>query len=88
MIEAINLLGVNLQAAGTGCLAAWMKDAGFTRIQEKTIQIPLGTWPTNNVLREVGLCWREVLLDGLYAVAVGPLIRPWDGRVSGLSCSC
>ncbi|KAH8886741.1 S-adenosyl-L-methionine-dependent methyltransferase [Thozetella sp. PMI_491] len=73
--QALNTLGIQLQAAGTGYLPNAMRNAGFLNVTERVIQLPIGTWPTDRTLKTVGLCWRNVLLDGIYPIAIGPLTR-------------
>ena len=52
-----------------------MSDVGLTNITEREFHVPIGTWPKNKVLKTVGLYWRTILLDGLQAIALGPLTR-------------
>ncbi|KAK0718886.1 S-adenosyl-L-methionine-dependent methyltransferase [Apiosordaria backusii] len=73
--EGLENLGVNFHAAAGGKLANMMRDAGFVNVTERVLQIPIGTWPKNKVLKTVGLYWRTILLDGIQAIALGPLTR-------------
>jgi hypothetical protein len=73
--EGLHNLGVNLGAAGDGSLPAMMREAGFVNVTERVLQIPIGTWAKNKVLKTVGLYWRTILLDGISAIALGPLTR-------------
>lgn len=68
-------LGVDFHAAGDRKLAGMMREAGFNKITERVLHVPIGTWPKNKVLKTVGLYWRTILLDGLQAIALGPLTR-------------
>lgn len=52
-----------------------MQEAGFTSVTERVFRVPIGIWPKNWVLKAVGLYWRTILLDGLQAIALGPLTR-------------
>ena len=52
-----------------------MREAGFVNVTERTLHIPIGTWPKNKVLKTVGLYWRTILMDGIQAIALGPLTR-------------
>lgn len=52
-----------------------MRDAGFVNVVERVFYTPIGPWPSNRQLREVGLYWRAVLVEGLEAIALGPLTR-------------
>lgn len=80
VIEGLNTLGVDLNTAAGGLLAGWMREAGFTNVTERVFHVPIGTWPKNKVLKTVGLYWRTILLDGIQAIALGPLTRGlhWD----------
>lgn len=56
-------------------LASMMRAAGFVNVTERVFFTPIGPWPRNRALREVGLYWRAVLMEGLEAIALGPMIR-------------
>ena len=56
-------------------IAQHMRDAGFINVTERVFYTPIGPWPKNRHLREVGLYWRAVLMEGLEAIALGPLTR-------------
>lgn len=73
--EGLTNLGINFHASGGGLLAGKMSVAGFNKITERVLHIPIGTWPKNKLLKTVGLYWRTILLDGLQAIAMGPLTR-------------
>lgn len=73
--EGLGNLGVNFYAVAGGNLADMMRESGFTNVTERVLQIPIGTWPKNKVLKTVGLYWRTILLDGIQAIALGPLTR-------------
>ncbi|KHN94258.1 Methyltransferase type 11 [Metarhizium album ARSEF 1941] len=73
--EGLAALGVNLDISSGGVLAGKMQEAGFTNVTERVFHVPIGTWPKNKVLKTVGLYWRTILLDGLQAIALGPLTR-------------
>ena len=68
-------LGINFHAAADGRLATMMRDVGFVNVTERVLQIPIGTWAKNKVLKTVGLYWRTILTDGIQAIALGPLTR-------------
>ena len=57
-----------------------LEGAGFVNIEKKTFKLPIGPWPKDKRLKEVGLFYREQLLQGLHGFALGLL-----GRVSGWS---
>ncbi|KAI8316420.1 Secondary metabolism regulator LAE1 [Colletotrichum sp. SAR11_59] len=48
-------------------LEQWMRDAGFVNIHHKMIKAPLGTWPKDPYLRELGHMNMIQALDGLEA---------------------
>ncbi|KAK4206745.1 S-adenosyl-L-methionine-dependent methyltransferase [Rhypophila decipiens] len=73
--QGLSNLGVDFHAVAGGRLANTMRDCGYVNVSERTLQIPIGTWPKNKVLKTVGLYWRTILLDGLQAIALGPLMR-------------
>ncbi|GAO15064.1 hypothetical protein UVI_02048740 [Ustilaginoidea virens] len=73
--EGLDALGVDLEISAGGNLPRKMEEAGFTNVTERVFHVPIGTWPKNKVLKTVGLYWRTILLDGLQAIALGPLTR-------------
>ncbi|CAG9940765.1 unnamed protein product [Clonostachys rosea f. rosea IK726] len=76
----LSALGVDFHAAAGSKLSNMMREAGFINVTERVLHVPLGTWPKNKVLKAVGLYWRTILVDGLQAIALGPLTRglKWD----------
>ncbi|KAF6829662.1 methyltransferase domain-containing protein [Colletotrichum musicola] len=48
-------------------LPQWMHDAGFINIHHKKIRVPLGTWPRDPHLKEIGHMNMIQALDGLEA---------------------
>jgi hypothetical protein len=68
-------LGINFAVAQGGHLAELLREAGYINVTERVFQVPLGTWPKNKALKNVGLYWRTILLDGIQAIALGPLTR-------------
>ncbi|QYT00705.1 hypothetical protein H0G86_007784 [Trichoderma simmonsii] len=73
--DGLAALGIDLDAVSDGRLADTMHQAGFNNVTERVLHVPIGTWPKNKVLKTVGLYWRTILLDGLQAIAMGPLTR-------------
>ncbi|KAK3694257.1 S-adenosyl-L-methionine-dependent methyltransferase, partial [Podospora appendiculata] len=73
--EGLGNLGIEFRAVSGGRLADKMRDCGYINVTERVLQIPIGTWPKNKVLKTVGLYWRTILLDGIQAIALGPLTR-------------
>ena len=73
IFEALAVLGVNFN--GTMVLADMMREAGFVNVETRIFHVPIGTWPSNKVLKMVGLYWRTILINGLQPIAMGPLTR-------------
>lgn len=73
--EALTSDGVDFKAASNGRLVSVMKEAGFVNVTEKVFHVPIGTWPKNKVLKQVGVFWRTILLNGLQAIAMRPLTK-------------
>jgi hypothetical protein len=67
------VLGVNFNA--TLLLADMMRAAGFVNVTTRIFHVPIGVWPKNKVLKNVGLYWRTILIDGLEPIALGPITR-------------
>ena len=73
--QGLSERGVDLHGLKDGRLADKMREAGFIRVRERVLQVPVGTWPRNKVLKTVGVYWRTILLDGIQAIALGPMTR-------------
>lgn len=71
--QGLSALGINFNM--TTDLGDKMRDAGFANVTERIFHVPIGMWPKNKVLKMVGLYWRTILMDGLQAIAMGPLTR-------------
>lgn len=53
-----------------------LQRAGFVGATgRRAFHVPIGPWPRNKVLRGVGVYWRTILVDGLQAIALRPLMR-------------
>ncbi|UNI20534.1 hypothetical protein JDV02_006612 [Purpureocillium takamizusanense] len=48
-------------------LATWARDAGFARVDEQRFQLPVGTWPRDPRLKEVGAFMAMNFYDGVEA---------------------
>ncbi|KAK4453394.1 S-adenosyl-L-methionine-dependent methyltransferase [Podospora aff. communis PSN243] len=68
-------LGVQLHAVANEGMKTMMQECGYINVQEKVLRIPIGPWPKNKVLKMVGVLWQTILLDGIQAIALGPLTR-------------
>ncbi|KAB5560045.1 S-adenosyl-L-methionine-dependent methyltransferase [Coniochaeta sp. 2T2.1] len=73
--QGLTSLGIDFQATSHGRLADMMRECGYVNVTHKVFHVPIGTWPKNKVLKAVGLYWRTILLDGIQAIALGPLTR-------------
>lgn len=73
--QGLGTLGIQFHAMADDRMKNMMEDCGYVNVTERVLQIPIGTWPKNRVLKTVGLYWRTILLDGLQAIALGPLTR-------------
>jgi len=51
-------------------LKNWFKDAGFVNIEERIVKIPVGPWPKNQNLKEIGYVNLEQVLMGLEAMVM------------------
>lgn len=73
--DGLSKLGVDFHLVKDGRLEDMVREAGFVNVTERVFHLPIGVWPKNRVLKTVGLYWRTILLDGLQAIALGPLTR-------------
>lgn len=46
-------------------LEDWVKDAGFKNVVHRRIRLPVGPWPRDPELKEIGLCNLAQVLDGM-----------------------
>ncbi|KAI0169782.1 S-adenosyl-L-methionine-dependent methyltransferase [Hypoxylon sp. FL1284] len=73
--EGLETLGVNFRFSDEGRIASMMRQCGYVNVAERVFHIPIGTWPKNKTLKSVGLHWKTILLDGIQAIALGPMTR-------------
>ena len=61
-------------------IADLMRRSGFVNVKESVFHVPVGGWAQNRMLKSVGVLWKTILLDGLQAIALRPLMRGlhWD----------
>lgn len=61
-------------------LEGWVREAGFVNVQHKLLPIPLGMWPRNKRLKEIGAFDLLGFLDGLEAMSLRMLmnVRRWE----------
>ncbi|KAM0540778.1 hypothetical protein ACHAPJ_013509 [Fusarium lateritium] len=51
-------------------LEEWVKDAGFTNVVHQKFRLPLGSWPKDEHLKDIGMCNIAQLLEGLEAFSL------------------
>ncbi|KAI1401491.1 S-adenosyl-L-methionine-dependent methyltransferase [Hypoxylon fuscum] len=73
--EGLENLGINLRFSDEGRIASMMRQCGYVNVTERIFHIPIGTWPRNKTLKNVGRYWKTILLDGIQAIALGPMTR-------------
>ncbi|ROV96691.1 hypothetical protein VSDG_05536 [Cytospora chrysosperma] len=73
--QGLENLGIDFHAAAGGKIGNMMRDAGFENIHERVFHVPIGTWAKHPNLKIVGEYWRQILLEGAQAIALGPLTR-------------
>lgn len=71
--EALNNLDIDFKRAPL--LHQVARDAGFVNVTERVFHLPIGTWAKNRTLKECGLMWKTVLLEGLSPIALAPFTR-------------
>ncbi|KAK0654889.1 S-adenosyl-L-methionine-dependent methyltransferase [Cercophora newfieldiana] len=57
------------QAGATLSSAAWMEQAGFVVVKTKTLRLPIGPWPREQRLKEVGAYHKKTWQDGIHRLA-------------------
>lgn len=60
-------------------LEGWIRDAGFINVKHKLLPIPVGTWPRDRRLKEVGAFDLVQFLEGLEAISLRVLtgVQGW-----------
>lgn len=71
--QGLGNLGVDFRR--TLSLSSMVRDSGYANVTERVFHVPIGTWPKNRTLKECGLYWKTVLMEGLSPIALGPLTR-------------
>jgi hypothetical protein len=71
--EAASSVGISLKIADE--FFNLLEAAGFANIEKETFKLPMGPWPKDKRLKEVGLFHREQFLQGLHGIALGLLGR-------------
>lgn len=53
----------------------WMEEAGFINVVEKRYKFPIGTWPADPKMKELGMWFRAYFEDGMEGYAMALLTR-------------
>ena len=67
--EGIAKLGLSLRISGE-FLKSKMEASGFVNVTVRTFKCPVGTWPADRRLREVGAFQLVAMLDGLQGLTI------------------
>lgn len=51
-------------------LETWVKDAGFSNIVHRKFRLPLGPWPKDPHMKDIGMCNVAQVLEGLEAFSL------------------
>ena len=52
-------------------LKKWMEEAGFVNVDVRPFKIPIGTWPADKRLRDIGAVQLVAMLEGLESLTLG-----------------
>ncbi|QSS66508.1 TAM domain methyltransferase [Histoplasma capsulatum] len=63
-------IGITMDHAPS--LKGWMEQAGFTNIEQRTMRLPIGTWPKNKRLKLIGAMMASHYLEGVEAFTLIP----------------
>ncbi|OCL03488.1 methyltransferase domain-containing protein [Glonium stellatum] len=80
VLELYNLLIDGCEKAGrTACpgprLENWVEEAGFRNVRHETFRLPLGPWPKDPRMKNIGALNLMQFLDGLEAFTIGLFTR-------------
>ncbi|TVY27816.1 Secondary metabolism regulator LAE1 [Lachnellula hyalina] len=51
-------------------LEQWVRDAGFENVNHRLIPIPVGMWPKDKRMKEIGACDLSMFLEGLEGISL------------------
>jgi hypothetical protein len=71
--QAAAKIGLNMDVATT--FAQTLRDAGYEDVTEKIYDVPMGTWPRDSRLKEVGAFQLAQFLSAIQGIAMGLLTR-------------
>ena len=63
-------------------LAQSCRDAGLVNVQEHVFRIPVGPWPRDARLRDLGAAWRQTILQGLSGDSIALFDAAWSWNVT------
>jgi hypothetical protein len=73
IIEAGEKIGkTNMTAYRT---KKWMEEAGYINVIEKLYKLPVGRWPADPRMKELGMWFRAYFEDGMEGYAIALLTR-------------
>jgi len=73
LADGFSALGYNLLSLEHN--QSRLEEAGFINVREMVWKVPIGVWPKDRLMKEVGMYNREVLAEALQGVSMGPYTR-------------
>lgn len=71
---AWNKIGLTVNLTGQE-VKTWMERAGFVNIIIQQFKLPIGMWPADPSLREIGAIQLVAMLEGLQGLTIAPWVR-------------
>jgi hypothetical protein len=84
--KGFHALGRSMNASGKH--KERMIDAGFEDVKEEVFKWPVGMWPKDKKMKELGLWSRENTIDALEGLAMGPLTRQLNWSAEEVKVMC
>ncbi|KAF2250247.1 S-adenosyl-L-methionine-dependent methyltransferase [Trematosphaeria pertusa] len=69
-------------------IETWVKDAGFTNVHSRTLPFPVGTWPKDKTLKEVGAFNLLQFLDNLEGMTLRIYTSAWGWKPEEVKVLC
>ena len=69
-------------------LESWVREAGFTNIHSKTLPFPVGTWPKDKTLKEVGAFNLIQYLDNIEGMTIRVYTQAWGWSAEEVKVLC
>ena len=84
---AAQKMGISLLLTGEG-IKEHMEAAGFQNVEIREFKVPIGPWPADKKLKEVGLFQLAGMLEGMEALTLALWTRylGWDEKEVALFC--